>query len=1068
MVEHAAPRAPKRNVNFWGRQREDTPRHPEYRVSSWCSIRRTWNTLTGVTRMKTRIDRKQGMASHLNGVHHHHLMAYDQLEEARNSDKQQPPSGRVDSLFGDPVEHPTSQTLEVQETAVAVAASITRDVKLDTTYAPTSSIGGTVSVFTSSSPLVLGKRFRLTAKGLEKTTSAQMTRGQVALREFPDVRGLIDLLSAISRSQALCASLPKLGVRSAPIVTKADLSANPGALARTTNSFEFPVATRGLLVLDYDPVGEPLNKDSLVTSLIEVCAPIAQAGVVWWCSGSSFIFNGEDTVQGLRGQRLYVMIDDIGDTERAGDVLCKRLWLAGHGRVDVSASGQMLLRSLFDKSMFQTARLDFIGGAVCETPLVQRRGLPLSVCGQGWLDTRMALPDLTTEEVTHLDCLVNEAKAIHQGEAEQARAAWKAARIGDDAKVLISSGVDAAAAHERVNLTLSRALEGELCGDFQITMSDGSLQTVSSLLANPQRWEGKTTYDPLEPGYDGGRVVGKLFLGGERPYLYSFAHGGKRYTLRRQPTHLPVTRGRSADLAEAVSQELIREPDVFVRGNQLTQIVPDGLMQLDRHSLRMLVGGRLGLYMLDKDGGHQPADLPLAVADMLMSTVRRTPYRALHAVLSLPCATPDGTLLMQSGYNPHYCVYLRLATAVTHIEDAAPTRQTLIDALQTLWKPWSLVSFASDCDRGGMLAAILTALSRPVLSTAPGFLFDAPAPSSGKTLIARALNALITGRLGAGLVPFKKDQQFDVELHKMLLTLSLSEGSVLQLDNVDGYFESPTLAAHLTSGQISGRLLGGHHWYEGAARLFFTLTSNNASLCRDLARRFVRVRIDAGVEVPQARTFPFQPDEAALTGRMDIARAAISLMRGFIAEGMPRIAANDAGFPEWTRLIRNAVLWVHQQGLDVESGMGIVGDPAHSLVAPPSVEDPKVAALRMLVKGVSQQFANNVFRACDISKICRRLPGQLGESEHLIRESLLDLHPGRQEMGTIVVGRLLSRMRDQIVDGVRMVSVGLDRNGVSLFRLQSISAGEGGERSDLSKQPGLVPGKQPMLPAPVI
>ena len=71
-------------------------------------------------------------------------------------------------------------------------------------------------------------------------------------------------------------------------------------------------------------------------------------------------------------------------------------------------------------------------------------------------------------------------------------------------------------------------------------------------------------------------------------------------------------------------------------------------------------------------------------------------------------------------------------------------------------------------------------------------------------------------------------------------------------------------------------------------------------------------------------------------------------------------------------------------------------------------------------------------------------------------------------MGTIAVGRLLNRMRDQIVDGVRMVSVGLDRNGVSLFRLQSISAGEGGERSDLSKQPGLVPGKQPMLPAPVI
>ncbi len=128
-------------------------------VSSWLSIRRTWNTLTEVTRMKTRIDRKQGMASHLNGVHHHHPMAYDQLEEARNSNKQQPPSRRVDSLFGDPVEHPKSQTLEVQETAVAVAASITRDVKLDTTYAPDIEHRWHCQCFHKQQPIGIGQAF---------------------------------------------------------------------------------------------------------------------------------------------------------------------------------------------------------------------------------------------------------------------------------------------------------------------------------------------------------------------------------------------------------------------------------------------------------------------------------------------------------------------------------------------------------------------------------------------------------------------------------------------------------------------------------------------------------------------------------------------------------------------------------------------------------------------------------------------------------------------------------------------------------------------------------------------
>jgi len=93
--------------------------------------------------------------------------------------------------------------------------------------------------------VALGKRSRLGTKGLEKTTSAHMTLERVELRSFNDLDSLIDLLAGISVSQALCSSVPKGGVRSAPIVTKSELLQRPVALASTTECFEFPSAPCG-------------------------------------------------------------------------------------------------------------------------------------------------------------------------------------------------------------------------------------------------------------------------------------------------------------------------------------------------------------------------------------------------------------------------------------------------------------------------------------------------------------------------------------------------------------------------------------------------------------------------------------------------------------------------------------------------------------------------------------------------------------------------------------------------------------------------------------------------------
>ena len=93
----------------------------------------------------------------------------------------------------------------------------------------------------------------------------------------------------------------------------------------------------------------------------------------------------------------------------------------------------------------------------------------------------------------------------------------------------------------------------------------------------------------------------------------------------------------------------------------------------------------------------------------------------------------------------------------------------------------------------------------------------------------------------------------------------------------------------------------------------------------------------------------------------------------------------------------------------------------------------------MLMKGLARHFGHGKFKARDITRICNS-EVQLDESEQLIRESLLDLYPSRQELSPVTAGRLLKGMRDQILDGERIASLGVDADGVSLFQLQSMPA----------------------------
>lgn len=383
----------------------------------------------------------------------------------------------------------------------------------------------------------------------------------------------------------------------------------------------------------------------------------------------------------------------------------------------------------------------------------------------------------------------------------------------------------------------------------------------------------------------------------------------------------------------------------------------------------------------------------------------------LNSLVTLPFITPSG-IITRPGYHVPTETYADFDPELMDDFPLTPSRAELVDSLRQTWRPFCGYKFATAHDRGAMLAAVVGALARPSLSLAPGVLVDAPCPGSGKTLLAQAVGALVLGRR-APVTPFSGAD--DAELKKVMVGNLLDGYGWLLLDNVVGVYDSPVMAAVQTSGTLRDRVLGSNLMFDGAARMNIFLTSNNASLSRDLTSRFIRVRIDSGVERPQALEFAFDPVERALIERLAIARAVCVVVQGFFAAGSPRIGRGDARFPEWSCLVRQCVLWCNREGLSEEAGIGVLGDPAHQIIEEAGRSDPESQALGMLLSGLQDAFGGDWFYAREVLKL---VESQCGAGGVLVREAAELLCPVRGQLNGRVVGNLLRYRVDRQCDGL--------------------------------------------------
>jgi hypothetical protein len=233
-----------------------------------------------------------------------------------------------------------------------------------------------------------------------------------------------------------------------------------------------------------------------------------------------------ESFSGSGGVHHYILEKEASDIERFLRVLHDRCWEGGFGWHLISRAGQLLDRSLVDRTVGYGEHLCFEGAPVIEPPLAQdvTKLLPEVFDGEA-IDTVVVVPPLTEYE----------RERVGEAKARSAEALGKAAaeiRAQHDRTLAEQVSARSGMPIYTASRLIAARHRGVLLPCLDLDFDHLGIVSVAEVLADPDRFVGETLADPMEGG-DYGRCKAKLMRGDDGGlFIHSFAHGGGIYRLR--------------------------------------------------------------------------------------------------------------------------------------------------------------------------------------------------------------------------------------------------------------------------------------------------------------------------------------------------------------------------------------------------------------------------------------------------------------------------------------------------------------------------------------------------------
>lgn len=383
-------------------------------------------------------------------------------------------------------------------------------------------------------------------------------------------------------------------------------------------------------------------------------------------------------------------------------------------------------------------------------------------------------------------------------------------------------------------------------------------------------------------------------------------NGPRRRDLRPR---IVVRRDDPEAMRDAAIAALRGRADIFQRDGQLVDLGAEGPRPIPAEHLAVVLASAARWVTLSRTEDGDLVEKPAEVPPKVVGTILKAPPSAwlgikhLRAVVKHPPLLPDGRLITTAGYDAESRLLYLPDTSFN--VPARPTREDAIAAKDRLLRHIRNTAFCDERGPSVWLAFNLTLAARTAFPTAPMFGFDAAVAAAGKTSLVKIGYALVHGELPQLGAPVVDD---DKETEKRLPVWALMP--LVCFDNLKHSLASPVLDGAITAGRQTVRLLSFNQGLPvDLTSTTWAFTGNNVSVGDDAASRCIIARI----KEPVNRRYDFAVDDVAYyrAHRPQAVADALTILRAFVVAGSPqREDAPYSRFVEWSRLVRQALLWL--------------------------------------------------------------------------------------------------------------------------------------------------------------
>jgi hypothetical protein len=420
-------------------------------------------------------------------------------------------------------------------------------------------------------------------------------------------------------------------------------------------------------------------------------------------------------------------------------------------------------------------------------------------------------------------------------------------------------------------------------------------------------------------------------------------------------------------------------------------------------------------------------DCPKKVAATYLERVGIWRLPKLVAITTCPVLRPDKTVLEKPGFDLETGILFDPRGVAYPAIPAVPTRDDAIAALAELKLLILEFPFVDEPSRSVAVSGMLTSVSRLALSTAPMHAFDAPEAGTGKSKLVDCCALVATGHE----CPVISQGKDETEMEKRLGSALIAGDRMISIDNCEHPLGGQFLCQALTQRLVKVRVLGKSENVTVPNTAVYFGTGNNLTLAGDMPRRVIVGRLDARTERPELREFMTEdPVDTLKRERPKYVAWCLTILRAYICAGAPAQTQSLGSFEAWSRLVRDALIWLGEADPVATMERSRVESPQREALAAVLVQWNTVLGMqRVSVKEV-------ICTATDFDPSSGQMDLTRRRFLHPdFREALLAIAGDGGSISGKRLGKWLSANRGKVFDGLRISPDGV-LQGVARYRLQ--------------------------------